>query len=169
MPRGDPRLGYVPMATRRHLRGRVRPFLDWLDDRASPAASIAVASAFMLAVLATGVGAAALAARLGGPAPTVPQRVGDCLRRAGLDVEPSRGADPAVETLRVAWPSGTTATVRFVDPRDAEQQASEAQDIGAAATAVGGVLVLASPQATAAELRTATACAALTTQGWPGS
>ena len=71
--------------------------------------------------------------------------------------------------MRVAWPSGTTATVRFVDPRDAEQQASEAQDIGAAATAVGGVLVLASPQATAAELRTATACAALTIQGLPGS
>jgi hypothetical protein len=155
----------VPRVSRSRAIAR---FLVWSDDRATPAGAIAVAGAFWLAVLAAAVGVALLAGRVGGPTPTVPQRVGECFRRAGLDVAPSRDADPAADGLRVAWPEGTTATVHFVDPREAERQAREAQDLGSAATAVGGVLVLASPQATAAELRTATACAVLGGQGWGG-
>ncbi len=149
------------------MRGPVRSFLHWMDESASPAASLAVAAAFWLAVIAAGVGAAVLAARVGGPPPTVPQRVSDCLRSAGLDVPPSRGTDLAVDGLRVAWPSGATASVRFVDPGYAEQRAAEAHDVGAAAIATRGVLVLASPEATAAELRTATVCATLGSQGLP--
>jgi hypothetical protein len=59
--------------------------------------------------------------------------------------------------------------VHFVDPHDAEQRAEEARDVGALAVGVRGVLVLVSPEATPDELRTATVCAVLSTQGLLGA